>query len=128
MKSKAPSKTGDNFKLPPHEFRYSDAAGVIGIHLDDHSDFNRLAAGIANFDTSRFEAIALKVYISNQPVVTIYAIDLDRRKQNPDNPKIPVHKFKKEMSLDDLFFHLKHVNFTVTSGEVDIEAMEVINK
>ena len=127
MKGKIENKQ-DSFRLPPHEFSYNDAAGVIGIHLDDKSDFNSLAAQIAGYDTSRFEAIALKVYISSQPVVTIYAIDLDRRRRNPDDPKIPVHKFKKEMTLDDLFFHLRHVNFTVTSGDVDIADMEVINK
>jgi len=114
--------------MPPHEFRYSEAAGVIGIHLDDQTDFKNLAAEIAGYDMNRFEALALKVYISAQPVVTIYAIDLDRRRRDPQNPKIPVHKFKKEMSLDDLFYHLKHVNFTVTSGDLDIEDMEVINK
>lgn len=128
MKGKSTSRAGEDFKLPPHEFRYNEAAGVIGIHLDDNKDFNKLASEIAGFDTSRFEAIALKVYISNQPVVTIYAVDLERRRKHPDNPKIPVHKFKKEMSLDDLFYHLKHVNFTVTSGDIDIEDMEVINK
>lgn len=127
MKSKSKS-TENSFRLPPHEFRYTKAAGVIGIHLDDQSDFNTLAAEIAGYDTARFEAIALKVYISNQPVVTIYAMDRERRKREPDSPKIPVHKFKKEMTLDDLFFHLKHVNFTVTSGEMDIEDMEVVNK
>jgi hypothetical protein len=128
MKGQAHNKGEDSFRLPPHEFRYNEAAGVIGIHLDDKTDFNKLSAEIAGFDTSRFEAIALKVYITNQPVVTIYAIDLERRKRHPESAKIPVHKFKKEMTLDDLFFHLKHVNFTVTSGDIDIEDMEVINK
>jgi hypothetical protein len=128
MASKSESKTGEHFKLPPHEFKYTSAAGIIGIHLDDHEDFNSLAAEIAGYDKKHFEALALRVYIAHQPVITIYAIDLDRRRQDPHNPKIPVHKFKMELSLDDLFFHLKNVNFTVTQGDVDIEAMEVINK
>lgn len=128
MKGKAENKIQSDFILPPHEFRYSEAAGVIGIQLDDKTDFNNLAADIAGYDINRFEAVALKVYISSQPIVTVYAMDIERRRRDPENPKIPVHKFKKEMTLDDLFFHLKHVNFTVTSGEMDIQDMEVINK
>jgi hypothetical protein len=76
----------------------------------------------------RFEAVALKVFIEHTPIVTLYAIDKEREARGENNGKMPVRKFKMEMTLDDLFFKLRHVNFTVTTGEFDIDNMEVVNK
>lgn len=115
-------------KLPPHEMHYSDLTGIVSLKLGDQRDFNKLGAELAGYDESRFEAVALKVFIEHTPVVTLYAIDKDRDQKNENKDKMLVRKFKMEMSLDDLFFKLKHVNFTVTTGEYDIDNMEVVNK
>lgn len=114
-------------KLPPHEMRYSDLTGIVSIKLDDQYNFNRLGAELAGYDINNFEAVALRVFIESTPVVTLYAIDKAKNNKS-DSGKLAVRKFKKEMSLDDLFFKLKHVNFTVTTGDYDIEDMEVVNK
>ena len=113
-------------KLSPKETRYNDLVGVVSINLEDTRDFNSLGASLAGYSPSRFQAIALRVYMENTPIITVYAIDKD--KKIPDRGRVPVHKFKIEMSLDELFYRIKNINFTVTEGDYDIENMEVVNK
>jgi hypothetical protein len=114
-------------KLPPKETRYNDLVGVVSINLEDSQDFNSLGASLAGYSPSRFQAVALRVYMENSPVITVYALDKERQK-NAVNGKLPVHKFKIEMSLDELFYRIKNINFTVTEGDYDIDNMEIINK
>ncbi len=109
--------------LPPNETRYNDLTGVISANLNE--DFNEFAATLAGYNPERFQAVAVKVYIANSPIVTIYAYDRGRE-SNGDN--LPVHKYKFEIPFDELFTRFKEINFTLTKGDVDIERMEVINK
>jgi hypothetical protein len=102
--------------------------GVVSINLNDGQDFNALGASLAGYDPASFEAIALRVFIENTPVVTVYARDKFRDARNDGHEKIPVRKFKREISFDDLFFKLKQVNFTVSTGEHNIDDMEIVNK
>lgn len=107
--------------------RYSDLTGIVSIKLEDEYDFNTLGSELAGYNKNDFEAVALKVFVESKPVVTLYAVDKAAKGKN-NTGKLPVRKFKKEMSLDDLFYKLRHVNFTVTTGEYDLEDMEVVNK
>ena len=102
--------------------------GVISINLNDGQDFNALGASLVGYDPTNFEAVALRVFIENTPVVTVYARDKHRDSRKDGHEKMPVRKFKREMSFDDLFFKLKQVNFTVSTGEQSIDDMEVVNK
>ncbi|HET6243035.1 MAG: hypothetical protein H0V01_09445 [Bacteroidetes bacterium] len=116
-------------ELPPYETRYNDLVGVVSINLDNNmDDFNEFASALFHYNPERFKAVALKVFIENNPIVTLYALDLERQKKHPEREKLPVHKFKFQMSLDQLFSKLKRFNFTVTAGNYSIEKMEVINK
>lgn len=121
-------KTVKEKKLPPSETRYDDLIGVVSANINEQEDFNAFASELANYNPERFKAIALRVFIENKPIVTLYAIDLERQKRHPENEKVPVHKFKFEMSLEKLFSKMRHFNFTLTTGNYDIEKMEVINK
>lgn len=102
--------------LPPYETSYHDLAGMVSINLDDEYDFNALSAGLAGYDPNRYEAVALKVYINLIPIVTLYARDKLFR-HDEIKKKLAVYKFKVEMSLNDLFFRLRNINFTVSTGE-----------
>jgi hypothetical protein len=115
-------------KLPPKETRYNDLVGVVSINLEDRQDFNSLGASLAGYNPSRFQAVALRVYMENSPVITVYALDKEKQKTMGEGQKMPVHKFKIEMSLDELFYRIKNINFTVTDGDYDLDNMEVINK
>lgn len=114
--------------LPPKETRFTYLNGIVSINLNDKQNFNDLGAELTGYNTERFEAVALRVFIENTPLVTVYAIDKFKQVKPDFKGKLPVHKFKKEMSFDELFYKLKNVNFTVTTGEYDIEDMEVVNK
>lgn len=122
------NKTIVEKELPPNETRYNDLVGVVSVNLDESEDFNEFASELAHYNPKRFKAIALKVFIENKPIVTLYAVDLNRQKRHPENEKIPVHKFKFEMSLEQLFSKMKRFNFTLIAGNYSIENMEVINK
>jgi hypothetical protein len=114
--------------LPHHETSGKDLMGVVSINLEEGQDFNALGASLTGYDPAHFEAVALRVFIENTPVVTVYAMDKARRQRPENADRMPVRKFKKEMSFDDLFFKLRQVNFTVSTGEQSIDDMEVVNK
>ncbi len=111
--------------LPPSETRYDDLVGVASANLHEHEDFNLAAARLAGYDPAQYEAVALRVFIQESPIVTIYAVN--RAGQNPVNEgeKLPVHKFKLNLSFEQLFATFKKVNFTLTTGTYHLEDMEV---
>lgn len=114
-------------QLPPSETRYDDLIGVVSINLKEGEDLNLIASKMAIYDPARFEAVALRVYVQQQPVVTLYAIDKQMQQHTDDQGKLLVHKFKMEMSFEELFSKFRNFNFTVTTGQHNIEQMEVIN-
>ena len=116
-----------NSQLPPSETRYDDLIGVVSVNLPEGEDLNHVASKIAIYDPTRFEAVALRVFIQNLPVVTLYAIDKQMQQRTDDKGKLMVHKFKMEMSFEELFSKFKNLNFTLVTGEHHIENMEVIN-
>jgi hypothetical protein len=115
-------------KLPPNETRYNDLVGVISLNIGENKVFNEFAADIAGFDANAYEAVAMRFYDENKPVVTVYARYKDEPMNSMNGNKIKVHKFKKEMDLNKFFSKLESWNFTVTTGDFDLENMEVINK
>jgi hypothetical protein len=116
-----------NSQLPPSETRYDDLIGVVSVNLPEGEDLNHVASKIAIYDPTRFEAVALRVFIQNMPIVTLYAIDKQMQQRTDDNGKLMVHKFKMEMSFEELFSKFRNINFTLVTGEHHIENMEVIN-
>lgn len=115
-------------KLPPNETRYNDLVGIISINLGEEKSFNEFAAEIGGYDTSAYEAVAIRVFYENSPVVTVYAKYKNERMSSDNGRKLKVHKFKKEIDLNHFFKKIHAWNFTVTSGDYDIENMEVVNK
>lgn len=116
-----------NSQLPPSETRYDDLIGVVSVNLPAGEDLNSVATKMAIYDATRFEAVALRVYIQHLPVVTLYAIDKQMQQRTNETGKLLVHKFKMEMSFEELFSKFRNINFTLVTGEHSIENMEVIN-
>jgi hypothetical protein len=85
---------------------------------------------IAEYNRDRFEAIAIRVFVSDESIVTVYALDKMRQENTTLNPdKIPVKKFKLEdVPLNELLTYCQGFNCTLSTGNFPIEAMEVINK
>jgi hypothetical protein len=101
--------------------------GVVSVNFKENETFNSLASRIAGYNPERFEAVALKVYIEQSPVVTIYAVDKQKELSNTGE-KLPVKKFKLSLSLEEFAALFSSLNFTATTGEYDIDNMEVINR
>ncbi|MFY9307900.1 MAG: hypothetical protein WAQ28_02505 [Bacteroidia bacterium] len=81
-----------------------------------------------NYKSSRYEAIALRVFYGKELVVTLYAVDRDRRDRN-ESEKLPVKKFKTSgLSLAGVLPFIKELNFTLTTGAPGSDDIEVINK
>jgi hypothetical protein len=83
-----------------------------------------------NYDSSRFEAVAVRVYYGKEMIITLYALDRSRQEgTNYSMNKFPVKKFKKEIfSLNELASFVEEFNFTLNTGNYSLEEMEVINK
>ncbi len=113
-------------RIPPYETRYNDLVGSVSMNLNE--SFNAFGSALAGYNPERFEAVALRVFVDKTPIITLYALDKERADRENKNGKLPVHKFKTEITLEDFFSRFKQLNFTVTSGEFNIDEMEVINK
>ena len=114
--------------MPPVETNFADLSGNISVNLKDQSDFKQLTSALAGFNPERFEPIAIRVFIEKEVQVTIYAIDKNRQDNEHTTDKIPVHKFKLDSDFLKIMPMIQQINFTLTTGDHDLEKMEVINK
>ena len=115
-----------NKKILQAELEQKDLAGTVLVNLNDNIGFNASCAEIAGYNLERFQAVAIRVYLGEESIVTVYAKDKEWHSKNGE--KLPVHKFKKEMNISKLLPYLKNLNFTLSTVDFDIENMEVINK
>jgi hypothetical protein len=85
---------------------------------------------VPNFDPYRFEAIAIKLFAAKEIILTVYALDKLRQEGiTYDFDKLPVKKFKiSGFDIKDLFAYFQEFSFTLSSGNYELEDMEVMNK
>jgi hypothetical protein len=60
-----------------------------------------------------------------EPVMTLYALDNTKKKENG---KLPVKKFKLKMKISELFTMIKKFDFTVSDGRYNIGDILITNK
>jgi hypothetical protein len=96
-----------------------------GRTLDDFCERN-----FDNYNSDQYEAVAIRFYYGKEIVVTLYALDKVRQEgTNYNINKIPVKKFKTTtFGLPELFTFISEFNFTLSTGNYDLDEMEVINK
>jgi len=112
-------------------FQHGDIAGAIAVTLANGQTLEDVCEKyIANYNRDRFEAIAIRVFIGKESVVTIYALDKHRQEGSTYNSeKLPVKKFKlTTIPVSELFSFCDSFNFTLSTGVHHIEDMEVMNK
>ena len=112
-------------------FDHHGISGGIHVTLRDGLSLDDLCAeNVADYNRDRFEAVALRLFAGKEVIVTAYALDKQRQEGSTYDPdKLPVKKFKIEnVSVSKLFDWFGEFNFTLSSGNYDIEDMEVINK
>lgn len=98
-----------------------------GLTLDDFCSNH-----ISEYSRDRFEALAIRVYVGLETVITVYAIDKHLRLTNSTSVsagKLPVKKFKiSEIQVNELFTYCTGFNCTLSTGNYALEDMEVINR
>jgi hypothetical protein len=108
-----------------------DLGGVMSVKFTPGNHFNEYCAKhIDNYDPLQFEILAVRVFYGKETIVTVYAIDRARLKGTTHSPgKMPVKKFKlKAPFLKDIIPFIEECNFTLTTGLVPLERMEVENR
>jgi len=117
-------------KKQPFEEAHS-ATGRAAIDFFRKEDLNSFASKlIEGYNPDRFDAAALRLFVQkDSPVVTLYAVDKLKQDQgNYPHNKLPVKKFKIDISFEDFLKHIRSFDLTVTNDAYDIEDMLVMNK
>lgn len=112
-------------------FNHEDLAGKLSVKLaNDQTLDDFCSQHIAEYNRDRFEALAIRIYVGDETVITVYAMDKTRQENSSSNPgKIPVKKFKiTTLPVAELFSYCSGFNCTLTTGNYLMEDMEVINK
>ena len=112
----------------PFETREHDLSGKASVDLNE--DFSQFAAKLAGYNPDRFDPVAMKVFLEKENlIVTVFALDKYKQDQsNYPQDKLPVKKFKMEMSWSEFVSHIKGFDFIVSDGAFDIQDMLVENK
>lgn len=105
--------------------------GPISLKFQEGKNLDDFCKSIfEHYDKERFEAIAIRLYYGKEIIVTLYALDKARQQGGGFYfGKLPVKKFKTTaISLAQVLPFIEEFNFTLTSGNYPLDAMEVINK
>jgi hypothetical protein len=111
--------------------RHGDISGTLAVNFANGQTLDDFCSEhILDYNRDRFEAIAIRVFIGKETIITIYALDKPRQEgDNYDPSKIPVKKFKiTTLSANDLFSYCDSLNFTLGTGNYTIDDIEVMNK
>lgn len=114
-----------------HDYHHGDMAGSIAAKFANHQTLNDFCLDhIPNYNAVRFRAIAIRVLLGKETVITIYAVDKLQQKDTVLNTeKIPVKKFKlNTLPVSVLFSYCESFNFTLSDNNYPIDNMEIINK
>lgn len=115
------------------EFNYTheDLQGTFSVKLaNDQSLDDFCAEHIEEYNRDRFEALAIRLYVGAETIITVYALDRTRQENTTLNPdKLPVKKFKiTTLSLQDLLSYCEGFNVTLSTGNYQLEDMDVVNR
>ncbi len=105
--------------------------GSIAVQLANNLSLDDLCMEhILDYNRDRFEAFAVRVFLGDETIITIYAVDKIRQEdESAKVDKLPVKKFKlTDLPVTALFSYCSGFNFTLSTGNYDIEDMEVVNK
>ena len=112
-------------------FDHHGISGGIHVTLAEGQTLDDLCAQyIDDYNPERFEAIAIRLFAGKETIVTVYALDKTRQENSTvDTAKLPIKKFKLEhVSVRELLQFFDDFNFTLSSGNYNLEDMEVTNK
>src|SRR5437868_6633672 len=97
-------------KEQPFETDHHSLTGNAAVDLYDNVELNELAMKLVNgYNPDILDAVALRFFIQeDSPVITLYAVDkLKQEQNNYPKDKLPVKKFKINISFADFLKHIK---------------------
>jgi hypothetical protein len=112
-------------------FTHEDITGEMSVKLaNDQTLDDFCTQHIADYNRDRFEALAIRLYVGAETIITVYAVDKTRQENSSvNNGKVPVKKFKIDtLPASALFSYCEGFNCTLSTGNFALEDMEVINK
>jgi hypothetical protein len=115
----------------PFETDHHSLTGSAAVDLYGDGDFNELAMKlIDDYNPDNLDAVALRFFIQeDSPVITLYAVDkLKQEQNNYPKDRLPVKKFKIDISFADFLKHIKRFDFTVSNDSYDIKDILVTKK
>ena len=108
-----------------------DIKGQITVKLANHLTLDDLCVErIPDYNRDRFEAFAIRLFLGHETIITIYAMDKLRQEDSTlKKDKIAVKKFKlSDIRVSDILSYCSSFNCTLTTGNYDLDDMEVVNK
>lgn len=88
------------------------------------------AEHLTDYNRDRFEAFAIRLFVGDETIITVYAVDKIRQEDSVADPsKVQVKKFKiTGVSLSAVFAYCSSINCTLNTGNYEIDDMEVTNR
>lgn len=85
---------------------------------------------IHDYNRDRFEAFAIRLFVGDETVITVYAVDKIRQEDSvASQDKIQVKKFKlTDVQLSAVFAYCSSFNCTLNTGNYELDDMEVTNR
>lgn len=106
-------------------------SGGIHVKLKDGLTLDDICLQhIDDYNPDRFEAVAMRLFAGKEVIATMYVLDKQKQDNNITDPgSLPVKKIKIEGVNVSMFFdQFEEFNFTLSSGNYDLEDIKVVNK
>ncbi len=108
-----------------------EVKGIISAKLVNNQTLDDFCTEhIADYNRDRFAAFAIRLFVANETIITIYAVDKIRQEDSTlQDGRLPVKKFKlMELPLSSILTYFSSFNCTVSNGNYEINDMEIMNK
>ena len=112
-------------------YTHEDLTGEMSVKFANDQTLDDFCARyIPEYNRDRFDALAIRLYVGEETVITVFAVDKTRQENSTINTgDLPVKKFKiTTVPLSELFTYCSGFNCTLSSGAYDLKDMEVVNK
>ncbi len=110
---------------------HEEVKGIISATLANGQSLDDFCAEhIPEYNRDRFEALAMRLFLGNETIVTLYALDKIRQEDTTlTEGSLPVKKFKlTHLPLSSVFPYFSSLNCTLSTGNYNIDDIEVMNK
>ena len=109
------------------ETRYDDLSGTMSVNFRENEGFEPFVSRVAGVDLSRYQPVAMRLYVDKEAILTVYATDRSQTIPRENSSKLQVRKFKIHVSLEELFSSFRQLDFTLLKEGYAVDNFEVID-